>query len=252
MFTVLFALATLFAQTPATALKVTPAVIAQIDLGKLQGQVRQLAWSPDGNTLYLQTYDMNKDGSLKAKYHYTMPVATGVPAKAEDTPAWAADYLNWSTGKAAPGDAGFSIVLDQGTKTLSATSTPMGGDYARGGNPDAGAGTSVDNVASATMGQQKVAVITLRLLGEVVGEFVNQVFVPGLTFGWAPTGTGLIAFAEANGGKLVIMDHSGAKQKVDGTKNVAVPAWSADGARLAYLQGQGKNKYALVIATVGK
>ena len=41
------------------------------------------------------------------------------------------------------------------------------------------------------------------------------------------------------------MDSTGAKQKMDGTKGVVAPAWTNDGTRLAYLEGRGRNKFAL-------
>jgi hypothetical protein len=46
------------------------------------------------------------------------------------------------------------------------------------------------------------------------------------------------------------MDSTGAKQKIEGTHGVVLPAWSADGTRLAYLEGRGRNQYALIVATV--
>ena len=128
----------------------------------------------------------------------------------------------------------------------------MGGDYAKGGNPGATSGTSVESVVSATSQSQTVGVITIRLKNEVVGEFVNSLFIPGLTFGWGPKGSGLIAFAEKDTGRLIVMDKKGTKLRVDGTKSVVVPAWAPDGTRLAYLQGQGHNKYSLVVASVGR
>ena len=57
-----------------------------------------------------------------------------------------------------------------------------------------------------------------------------------------PKSSGLIAFAEKGGGKLVIMDRTGKKQKIEGTKGVVLPAWTEDGAQMAYLETRGKNK----------
>ena len=253
MIGVLLALTGFLFQSPASSLKVTPAIVSQIDISKLHGQVRQLAWAPDGKELYLQTYDTDKDGSLKTKYHYTLALGGGDPKPLDDQPAWAADYLSWSTGKTAPDDPTMTITLDPPTtRTISAASAPMAGDYAKGGNPGANAGTLVDSVVAAKQASQTLGVITIRLKNEIVGEFVNSLFVPGLTFGWGPKGSDLIAFSEKETGRLFIMDKQGTKLKVDGTKNVVVPAWAQDGTKLAYLQGQGKNKYALVVASVGR
>ena len=58
----------------AAQVKLSPPVeVAQIDLGKLGGTlVSQLAWSPDGNELYLQTQTEDKKGLPKDTYHYVM------------------------------------------------------------------------------------------------------------------------------------------------------------------------------------
>jgi hypothetical protein len=62
----------------------------------------------------------------------------------------------------------------------------------------------------------------------------------------------VIAFAEQKTGKLVLMDRNGNKQKIEGTKDVVLPAWTDDGTRLAYLESRGRTRYALVVATVQK
>ncbi len=59
----------------------------------------------------------------------------------------------------------------------------------------------------------------------------------------------IVAYSHASG-RLAIMDEQGNKQQVDGTKGVILPAWSADGSRIAFLQKAGKNKYDLFIANV--
>jgi Tol biopolymer transport system component len=46
------------------------------------------------------------------------------------------------------------------------------------------------------------------------------------------------------------MDREGQKQQIDGTKNVILPAWSADGSKIAFLQKSGKNKYDLFVVDV--
>ena len=83
----------------------------------------------------------------------------------------------------------------------------------------------------------------MKLKGEIVGEFVNAVATPGLTFGWAPAG-GLIAFSNPDG-RVVIMDDQGRKQEISSSKSTLLPAWTDDGKRLAYLQRTGKNKVVL-------
>jgi hypothetical protein len=46
------------------------------------------------------------------------------------------------------------------------------------------------------------------------------------------------------------MDREGQKQQIDGTKNVILPAWSADGSKIAFLQKAGKNKYDFFLVEV--
>ena len=96
---------------------------------------------------------------------------------------------------------------------------------------------------------QTVNVWTLKLKGEVIGEFVNAAAVPGLTYGWAPAGTGLIAFSNKDG-RLAIMDEQGRKQEIASSKSTLLPAWTDDGKRIAYLERAGKNKVVLKVVDV--
>jgi hypothetical protein len=240
--------------TPASSVKLTPAVVGEINLASLKGKLlRQLAWSPDGSELYLQTYNANPDASIKEVFHYSIAAATGQPKSLQAAPAWAASYWQWKSAQSAPGDPTFKIEVGEEKKIINATAAPMAGDLIRGNaDPGGGNGASVESVASAARGATNANVYTLRLKGEIVGEWVNHPIMPGLTFGWGPEGTGLIAFAEKDAGRLVLFDKTGAKQKIEGTKSVVLPAWTADGTRLAYLEGRGRNKYAIVIAAVSR
>ena len=128
------------------------------------------------------------------------------------------------------------------------------GELARGGLEGGGAMDPVGAGAtggamSAAMQSQVAHYYTLRLKGEVIGEFVNAPAVPGLTFGWAPTDTGLIAYASQDG-RLVIMDDKGRKQQVPDSRSVLLPAWSPDGTRLAYFERTGKHKARLEVVDV--
>jgi hypothetical protein len=242
----------------AAQLKLGPKVeVAQIDLGKLGGTlVSQLAWSPDGNALYLQTQTEDKRGLPKDTFHFVMPAEGGSFTKSGEPPAWAGDYWTWKSGQAAPDDPAFKISISQDKRVAGATAIPMGGDLAKGGTDTGGggggAGASAESAAAAANASMNALVTTLLLKGEVIGEWVNHRTMPGTTFGWGPPGTHLIAYAEKQSGRLVIMDATGAKQKVDGTKGIVAPAWSNDGTQIAFLESRGGKKYAVIISKISK
>jgi hypothetical protein len=240
----------------AAQVKLSPPVeVAQIDLGKLGGTlVSELAWSPDGNELYLQTQTEDKRALPKDTFHFVIPAEGGSFSKVGAPPDWAGAYWTWKSGQTAPDDQAFKITISTEKRVASATAIPMGGDLAKGGADTVGAGTgaSAESVAAAANASMNASVNTMLLKGEVIGEWVNHRIMPGTTFGWGPPGTHLIAYAEKQSGRLVIMDSTGTKQKVDGTKGVVAPAWSSDGTRLAYLESRGRYRYALIVAKVSK
>lgn len=238
-------------QTPSakTAQVSAPALVATVDTGKLKGEPTQLAWSPDGTTLFLQTSERDSAGMTKNHRYFVMSAADGKPSPAGTPPAWAAEYWTWKSGQLAPGSTTYGVDLKEEQRTAVATAAPMGGSLARGA-PDSGtSGTTADDVAMRAQQQQKQRVITLTVKGEMVGEFVGVQFLPGYTFSWSPASMAMIAYANA-AGRLALMDREGQKQQIDGTRNVILPAWSADGAKIAFLQKAGKNKYDLCIVDV--
>jgi hypothetical protein len=251
-------LSTLLLSQPAvqaSAVTITPAVVTEIDLNKLKGKlVRQLAWSPDDKELYLQTYTEDRNALPKDLYHYVLELgkAGGSFTQVTAPPEWAVSYWTWKSAQAAPGDENFKISLETEKGMHSATSIPMAGDMARGSaDTSPGSGVSMQTMMDAAAQLQNATIYRMRLKGEVVGQWVNHAIMPGLTFGWGPSGTGLIAYAEQSSGRLVIMDKDGNQQTIDDTKNVVLPAWSADGTKLAYLQGTGHN-YTVVVASVAR
>ena len=247
-----------FPQTPAspaapkTQVTVTaPTDILTLDLKSKGQRVRQMSWSPDLTQLCLQTYDANKDASVKALYYYLLPVSGAKPTRVDAPPEWAAEYWAWKSGQSAPGDPAWKIEVSTERKIASATSLPMGGDLARGGTVDpASTGISAEAVTALAAGATNVNVYTMRLGSVTVGEWVNHPIMPGVTFGWGPSGSGIIAFAETGSGRLILMDRTGAKTQVEGTKNVMLPAFTPDRSRLAYLENRSRDVYTLVIATV--
>jgi hypothetical protein len=246
----------LLAQDPVrvSSLQLTPAVVATIELAKLKGtQVRQLAWSPDGASIYLMTYDPNKDASIKQAYHFLIPAGGGTPQPVAAQPDWAVKYWAWKSDRFSPADKSVKIDVAQERKKMSGVAIPFGDDLARGGTVDpATTGMSTEAALDAARAMQMNDVYTLSFKGQVVGEWINHPIVPGLTFGWAPASLPVLAFADKGSGKLVLMSVGGERVKIDGTRNVVLPAWTEDGTRLAFLEGAGRMKYNLVVAAVQK
>ena len=231
-----------------SALKVSaPVTIAELDLGKLKGDFRQLAWSPDGTQLYVQTGEHK--GSEDVTYSYIVAANSGVLTKVDKEPQWATEYWAFKSDRYAPGLPSIEIGVDQGVETIKIGTGSAG---AADRNPIGASGSSVtnspDNLARATE-SQKQNVIRLTLYGETVSEFVNERPVPGLTFSWGPKSTGAIAFSDHEG-RLVLIDRQKRKQVIDGTKDTLLPAWSTDGGRLAYLRKTGRKKCALLVSTL--
>jgi hypothetical protein len=249
--TTMLTLAVTLTQAPAAkAAQVSvPAPVTTIDTGKLKGEPTQLAWSPDGTKLFLQTSERDAAGMTKNHRFFVMSAAYGQPSPVDAPPAWAAEYWAWKSGQFAPGSSTYGVDLKEEQRTSIATAAPMGGSLARGVPDGANSGTTADDVAMRAQQQQKQRVISLTVKGEIVGEFVGLQFLPGYTFSWSPASIAMIAYANASG-RLVLMDREGQKQAVDGTRNVILPAWSPDGSQVAFLQKSGKNKYELFIAGV--
>lgn len=237
----------------AQALRLSPSVLVEINIDKLKGKlVRQLAWSPDASQLYLMTYEPNRDASVKEAFHYVIALEGGVPKRVDAQPEWASAYWAWKSAQVAPDDPSLKIEVSEEQRRENAMAVPFGGELAKGGTANPTANTTRESAMEAARGMQTYSAYTMRLKNEVVGEWINHPIVPGLTFGWGPKGSGMIAFAEQKTGRLVLMDRAGNKQKIEDTGNVVLPAWTEDGSRLAYLEGRGRARYALVVATVQK
>ncbi len=216
-----------------------PTTIAELDLGKLKGDLTRIAWAPDGTQLYIRTAEGD---SLDDRLHfYTVPAAGGAVAPVGREPDWAAEYWKFKSDRSAPGVDG--LVIDVKTGRASAKSVvPADGVYGNGGAVNLG-------LSNGNSGTVRTGVLTLVLLDEPIGEFVDTKPIPGLTFGWGPDKSGAIAFVDA-AGHLFLMDRQKHKQAVAGVKDALLPAWTTDGARLAYVQKTGRKKYALICVVV--
>jgi hypothetical protein len=227
-----------------------PSTIATLDMGKLKGEPARLAWSPDGSELYVQTRE-GAFGQANAKLrHYVFAAANGSKRDVDAEPEWASAYWTNKSAQASPDDAALKIEVKTETRQQRTTSAPMAGDMARGGVSTAETGTSAGDAGAAAYGSQTATVHVMRLKGVTVGEFVNSVIVPGLTFGWGPKGSKAIAFADPKGGRVTVMDDHGGKQEIGRSKDALLPAWSQDGSTLAWLQQDGRRRFVLQVARV--
>jgi len=245
-----------------SALKIAdPVRVAELDMDKLKGQPHRMAWSPDGSQVYVQTLEGNLNDVASGKAqpklrHYLFPSTPGTSKQdVQAQPDWVADYWNAKNGQYAPGSTSLKIEVKEEQRVQRAVNAPVGGDLAKGGGSGgggttAGEGSSTGDVSAANAASQMLSVRTMVYKGEKIGEFVNTVIVPGLTYGWGPKGTNVIAFSALKSGKVVILDEQGGKVEIDGSKDAILPSWSPDAKRLAWLQKDGKKKFQLYIATV--
>lgn len=209
--------------------------VAELDIGKLQGDVRQLAWSDDAAHVYVMTTD-RRDSSR----HYVVTIAGGAIERVARQPQWAIDYWSYKSDRFAPGRASVQIAIQQ-----MPAAAQKGSPLARF-EPTTMSSNTIESGS-----QQPENVIRLLLYGETVGEFVDQDLVPGLTFGWGPKGTGAIAYTDGDG-RLTLLDGLKRKRPIPGVKNATLPAWSIDGTKLAFLTKSGRRTYVLSVIGVSR
>ena len=223
----------------------TPALVAEIDLGKIKGEPRQLAWSPDFTQFYFQTADGNKPDDIVR--HYLVAASGGAVTPTPQEPGWAADYWRFKSDRSAPGMTDVMIDVKQTIEKIKIGTGSAGA--ADRSAPGAESVTSSGNVERAAESQGE-NVIRLVLFDEPVSVFVNQRPIPGLQFGWGPAGSGAIAYVNGSG-RLVLLDRQKHRQTLAGIKEALLPAWTTDGSRIAFLEKSGRRKYTLMTATVG-
>jgi hypothetical protein len=218
--------------------------VATVDMGRLKGEPRQLGWAPDQATLYLQTAEGNPP--IENLRHYTIALNGGAITPIDEVPGWAVEYWNLKQDRVAPGVPSLSIEAGQKRETLKVGTGPTGA-LDRSSDPMNSAGT-----ISATDGNaEKANVITLTLLGEEIARWVNERVIPGMRFGWAPTGSAALVYV-AEGGRLVLFDRQKHRQTIKDVKDALLPAWSPAGDRLAYLRKTGRKTYVLECVPVAR
>ena len=222
-----------------------PVAVAEIDLGKIKGDLRQLAWSPDFTQFYLQTADGDKPDDIV--HHYLVPASGGAVAPAPREPEWAADYWRFKSDRSAPGIPDLMIDVKQTFEKIKiGTGSAGAADRSAPGADSVSSGGNVERAAES----QRENVVRLVLLDEPISTFVNQRVIPGLQFGWGPKASGAIAFVN-DSGHLVFLDSHKHTQTVPGVKDALLPAWTIDGSRIAFLEKSGRKKYTLMTSTVG-
>jgi hypothetical protein len=222
-----------------SALKIgAPATVAELDLGRLKGEIRQLAWSPDGSELYVQTVEGSPP--TEKLHHYKVTMAGGAMAPIDEPPEWAREFWLFKSAQSAPGIPAMTIGVEHGTETTKGL--PPEGSVR-------GTGVGAADLANSNSTDATTNVIRLVLLEQSVGEFVAARPIAGLTFSWGPESSGAIAFTD-RAGHLMLFDQQRHKRTVSGVKDAILPAWSEDGSRLAWVQKSGRKKYALVWAPV--
>ena len=229
-----------------TALKVgAPTVVTEIDTGRLKGEPRRLSWAPDGATLYIQTGEGNPP--QEKLRHYTVVAAGGAVVPVDAEPDWAAAFWSVKQDRAAPGLPALVIEVDQRQETQKSGMAPAGA-LDRTGSPESTAGTISPDAGH---GNQNARIVRLSLLGQIVGSWMNERVIPGTRFSWGPAGSGAIVFV-GEGGRLVLFDREKRTQELRNVKDALLPAWSTDGARLAYLAKTGRKKYSLSCVTLSR
>lgn len=228
-----------------------PVRIVQFSVEEIKGEPYRLCWSPDGARIYLRAVKTDRWGNQKV-FHYEVMVGERRLRPIEREPEWAPRYWEWKSALSAPALPDFRITVESREERKSAAGIVNAGAIAQsGGDPNLGAelGPQGQAIAKHLMQDQMVTTTTLTLRRERLAEFVNEPAVPGLTFGWAPARMNAIAFADAKG-RLVVMDGAGLTCRVPGVAGVSLPAWSASGTQLAFVQRVVRGMAAVAVVTV--
>lgn len=193
-----------------------PVALATLTQSVLHGRPVRLAWSRDGQQVYVMGLGSKTEG------HVLVSVPAGAITPVSNAPEWSRPYWSWKAGQKAPWLP--SLAIKSETKRVTAFNSTDPGNRQR---------------AYAPSGTQSTSNVLL-LHGEVIAEANSGYVLPGFTFSWSPFAMGALAFATPRN-RLAIMDSEGRRTEVAGTRDVVLPAWSEDGARIAYVVPSGNN-----------
>jgi hypothetical protein len=222
-----------------------PTVVAELEAGKLKGELRRVCWSADGSELALRTTEGDKP--TDRVHFFTVALSGGALAPVEREPDWATDYWAFKSDRSAPGLAGVLIDVQQTYENIKIGTGSAGAIDSNRSDPSAMSAGNIDREAQ----RQKQNVIRLTLYGEPISQFVNQRPEPGEQFSWGPKGTGAVAYVDPDG-RLFVLDQKKHKRAIAAVKDASLPAWSADGAKLAYIQKTGRKKYTLAWVPISR
>ena len=223
----------------------TPATWADLDTSAVKGRPARLAWSDDRATLYLQTVEGETQQTLR--FHHYLVRKGGKPVAIDAQPKWVEAYWKWKSAKTFVGDLGLRIDVDSRTEVLD----NLNGVGANKGVylTDSPIGLTGQALTLSKQSGGKRVVNRLVLKGHIIGEFVDELIVPGYTFSWSPEELRLIAY-RAQSGRLTIMDDTGITETIAETKDVVLPAWSDDGAAIAYVEHVRGSRFSIRVVEV--
>jgi dipeptidyl aminopeptidase/acylaminoacyl peptidase len=227
--------------------------VVEVDRGAVAGAPSRLAWSPDGKTLYLRFTKRDVWGNERDA-HFVVSLADGKLQPAASEPDWAPAYWAFKSALTAPGLPDFRIAVETREERKTATGVVSAGSMAQsGGDPSLGAilGPQGQAIAQSTAQAQMVTTTTFKVKGELIGEFVNQVATPGLTYSWAPAGWNALVVV-GHKGRLVTVDAAGHKRDLTDAGDWTLPAWSPDGTRLAAVRVANKKKVTIQLFTLSR
>jgi hypothetical protein len=210
-----------------------PTEICELDLSTLKGELRRLSWSPDNQYIHVQTVE-----DRTTLHDFIVSLDDRDVGVAFGEPDWAAAYWARKSDLSAPGVPSLKMEITESNRRT--RPVPFAGGFANGGAQTPDVRNPVDAYE---------AELTLRLVGVEIGNWINGAPMAGETFGWGPVGSGALVFVD-KAGRLAFVDQDKHRRVVAGVKGAWMPAWSANGTRIAFLQKTARKKYRLMSADV--